>query len=127
MKVSSYYPVFYAEDLEAEVKRYTEDLGFVVKHKTDVKELRYYILENNGNRIDLVQTSLPFLSASNGYYGIRVNVDRFEDGLEYFKGRGMVQEGPERETDSARYAVLVGRDGSRIVLFQHIKKDAVYY
>ncbi len=58
VNVTSYYPVFYAEDLEAEVKRYTEDLGFTIKHKTEVKDLQYYILENNGNRIDLVHTTI---------------------------------------------------------------------
>jgi len=127
MKVTSYYPVFFAEDLEAEAKRYTEDLGFTIKHKTDVKDLQYYILENNGNRIDLVHTTIPFRSSTSGFYGMRVNVDQFEEGLEYFKGQGMIQEGEIRETDSARSVVLVGRDGARIVLFQHVKQDAVYF
>jgi len=127
MKITSYYPVFFAEDLEAEVKRYTEDLGFTVKHKTEVKDLSYYILENNGNRIDVVHTTIQHLPFEKGFYGIRVNVDNFEEGMSYFKGQGMKQEGNIRETDSARSAVLIGRDGSRIILFQHIKKDAVYF
>ena len=127
MKVTSYYPVFFAEDLDAEAKRYTEDLGFTIKHKTNVKDLQYYILENNGNRIDLVHTTLPNLPFTSGFYGIRVNVDHFEEGLEYFQGQGMKMAGTVRETESARSAVLIGRDGTRIVLFQHVKQDTVFF
>ena len=127
MNVTSYYPVFYAEDLEAEAKRYTEDLGFTIKHKTEVKDLQYYILENNGNRIDLVHTTISHLPFSSGYYGIRVNVDNFEEGLTYFKNQGMTPEGEIRETDSARSVVLIGHDGSRIILFQHMKPGVIYF
>ena len=112
---------FFAKDLDAEAKRYTEDLGFTIKHSIEVKDYRYYILENNGNRIDLVDSSLPHLSFDTGFYGMRVNVDNFEEGLAYFTGQGMKQEGKTRETESALSAVLIGRDGHRIILFQHKK------
>jgi hypothetical protein len=39
MKVTDFYPVFYAEDIEAETKRFTEDLGFEVKHKPQIEFL----------------------------------------------------------------------------------------
>ena len=32
MKVTDYYPILYAEDIEAETKRFTEELGFSVIH-----------------------------------------------------------------------------------------------
>lgn len=122
MKVTAYYPVFYAENLEEEVRRYTEELGFSIVHKIEVKDLEYYILDNGGNRIDLIHYTLPYTTFDTGFYGMRVNVDDFEEGLAYFKGRGMVQEGETKEDESRKTAVLQGRDVSRIILFQH-KKD----
>ena len=122
MKITSFYPVFFAEDLEAAVKRFTEDLGFSVIHRTQVKDLEYYVLDNNGNRIDLVHTGLPFTPFPSGFYGMRVNTDNFDEGLEYFTGQGMKQQGETRESESSKSAVLIGRDGMRVVLFHHIRK-----
>ena len=79
------------------------------------------------NRIDLVHTTISHLPFSSGYYGIRVNVDNFEEGLTYFKDQGMTPEGEIRETDSARSVVLIGHDGSRIILFQHMKQGVIYF
>ena len=121
MKVTSYYPVFYAENLEEEARRYIEDLGFSVVHKIQVKDVEYYILDNGGNRIDLIHSVLPFTTIDSGFYGMRVNVDDFDEGYEYFKNQGRVQEGDVRENDSSKSVVLVGRDGMRIVLFHHKK------
>ena len=121
MKLTSYYPVFYTDDLDAESKRYVEDLGFSILHRIRVKDLEYFILENNGNRIDLIQFEHPFSPSATGFYGIRANVDNFDEGFEYFKNQGMVQEGAIREDDSAKTVVLIGRDGMRIVLFHHKK------
>ena len=122
MKVTAYYPVFYAENLEEEAKRYTEELGFTIVHRLAVKDLEYYVLDNGGNRIDLIHSTLPFLTFETGFYGMRVNVDDFDEGLAYFKARGMVQEGETRDEESRKTAVLQGRDVSRIILFHH-KKD----
>ena len=122
MKVTSYYPVFYTENLEEEAKRYTEDLGFSIVHRIEVRDLEYYILDNGGNRIDLIHSTLPYAPFDTGFYGMRVNVDDFEEGLAYFKNLGMVQEGDIKEDDSRITAVLVGKDGMRVILFHH-KKD----
>ena len=124
MKVTSFYPVFYAEDLEAEAKRYTNDLGFSIVHDIEVKGMRYLILDNNGNRIDLINTGLPFSSFATGFYGMRANVDNFDEGMEYFMKQGMKQEGKIREEKTSKSVVFVGKDGMRIVLFQHLKKEA---
>ena len=123
MKVTSYYPVFYTEDLETEAKRYTDDLGFSIVHDVEVKGTRYLILDNNGNRIDLINMVLPNKSFSTGFYGMRANVDNFEEGMEYFTKQGLKQEGAIREDKSSKVAVLVGRDGMRVVLFHHIKRE----
>jgi len=127
MKVTSYYPVFFAEDLEAEAKRYTDDLGFSIVHHAEVKDFRYLVLDNHGNRIDLINTVLPNKSFSSGFYGMRANVDNFEEGMEYFKSQGLKQEGQTRENESNKVAVLVGRDGMRVVLFHHLKHESMMF
>ena len=121
MKVSAYYPVFYCEDLDAEAKRYVEDLGFTIRHRTEVKNFEYIVLENNGTRIDLAHVTLPFSSSETGFYGMRVNVDNFDEGVEYFKGRGLIPEGAARESASSISQVMIGRDGSRVIIFHHKK------
>lgn len=127
MKVTSYYPVFFAEDLEAEAKRYTDDLGFSIVHDVEVKDLRYLILDNHGNRLDLINTVLPNRSFSTGFYGMRANVDNFDEGMDYFKNQGLKQEGQIRENKSSKVAVLVGRDGMRVVLFHHLKQEELMF
>ena len=127
MKVTSYYPVFFAEDLETEAKRYIDDLGFSLIHDAEVKGFRYLILDNHGNRIDLIYTSLPFASFTTGFYGMRANVDNFDEGLKYFTGQGLKQEGEIREEKSSKSVVLVGRDGMRVVLFQHLKGEEILF
>ena len=121
MKVTSYYPVFYAEDLEAEAKRYIDELGFCVVHRIQVKGMEYYVLDNGGNRIDLIHSTLPYATFQTGFYGMRVNVDNFDEGYEYFKNLGMVQQGDIAETDSNKSVVLIGHDGMRTILFHHKK------
>lgn len=127
MKVTSYYPVFFAEDLETEAERYIDDLGFSLVHDAEVKGLRYLVLDNHGNRIDLINTSLPFASFTTGFYGMRANVDNFDEGLEYFRGQGLKEEGPVREGKSSKSVVLVGRDGMRVVLFQHLIGEEILF
>ena len=121
MKVTSYYPVFYTENLEEEARRYTEDLGFSVVHRIDVEGLEYYVLDNNGSRIDLIHSTLPHVSFDKGFYGMRVNVDDFDEGYEYFKSQGMIPESDIKESDSSKNVVFIGRDGTRTILFHHKK------
>lgn len=120
MKVSDYYPIFYAEDLENEIKRYTEDFGFKVIHKPNIENLDYVALENdNKRRIDLVRSHFPADSFKDGYLGMRVNVDNFDEGVSYFNNLGYVIFGTKHETDSSITALLTKNDGTYIVLFKH--------
>ena len=120
MKVSDYYPVFYADDIEAETRRFTEDLGFSVKHKPDIEFLDYVILENENNRrIDLVCSHFPADNFSDGFLGMRANVDDFNEGLAYFEKHGYSLFGTSHETETSITALLTRSDGSIIVLFHH--------
>ncbi|MBP5293873.1 MAG: hypothetical protein J6023_07095 [Clostridia bacterium] len=120
MKISDCYPIFYAEDLEAETKRFTEELGFTVKHRPKIENLDYVVLENDKNRrVDLVRSHFPADSFKDGFLGMRVNVDDFDEGVAYFKAKGYTVFGTDHETGSSVVALLSKGDGSYLVLFRH--------
>ncbi len=123
MKVTDYYPIFYANDVEAEVKRYTETLGFSVKHRPAIEYLDYVVLENDkGRRVDIVCSHFPSDSFKEGFLAMRVNVDDFDEGVSFFESQGYEMFGTSHETGSSVCAMLVKGDGSRLVLFRHKAK-----
>ena len=122
MKVTDYYPIFYTEDIEAETKRFTEDLGFAVKHRPKIEFLEYAVLENEKHRrVDLVHSHFPADHFKEGFLGMRANVDDFEDGLAYFQAQGYALFGTAHETESSVTALLTKGDGTYLVLFHHKK------
>lgn len=123
MRVSDYYPIFYAEDIEAETKRFTDDLGFSVKHKPQIEYLDYVVLENeNKRRVDLVCSHFPADSFNEGFLGMRANVDDFDEGISYFEAQGFAVFGEAHETESSVTALMTKGDGSYLVVFHHKKK-----
>ena len=122
MKVTDFYPIFYAEDIEAETKRFTEDLGFAVKHKPRIEYLDYVVLENeNKRRVDLVCSHFPADSFKEGYLGMRVNVDHYDEGISYFEAQGYAVFGTAHETGSSITALMTNGNGSYLVVFHHKK------
>lgn len=122
MKITDCYPIFYAEDLEAEIKRFTEDFAFSVRHEPEIEFLDYAVLENEKKRrVDLVRSHFPADSFKDGFLGMRVNVDDFEEGVSYFRARGYSVFGTAHETPSSVTALLSKGDGSYLVLFHHKK------
>ncbi len=123
MKITDYYPVIYAADFEKEIRRYTEELGFEVKHRPEIEYLEYAVLENEKKRrIDLVCSYFPADNFKEGYLGMRANVDNYDEGLAYFEKQGYTLFGTAHETDSSVTALLNKDDGSFIVLFHHKRK-----
>ena len=123
MKITDYYPIFYAEDLEKEIRRFTEDLGFEVIHRPKIEYLDYAVLENEKKRrIDLVCSHFPADNFKEGFLGMRANVDNYDEGLAYFEKQGYSVFGTAHETDSSVTALLTKGDGSYIVLFNHKRK-----
>ena len=120
MKVTDYVPIFYTENMETEIKRFTEDLGFTVVHKPQIEYLEYAVLENeNKRRVDLVCSHFPEDSFKEGFLGMRVNVDNFDEGVSYFENQGYSIFGEAHDTVSSIVALLTKEDGTYIVLFQH--------
>ena len=122
MKVSDCYPIFYAEDLEAAAKLFTEGLGYSVKHRPQIEMLDYVVLENEKKRrVDIVRSYFPADSFKDGFLGMRVNVDDFDEGVSYFESQGYTVFGTAHETDSSVTALLTNGDGTYLVLFHHKK------
>ena len=106
--------------MEKEIRRYSEDLGFTLIHKPQIEYLDYAVLENeNKRRIDLVHSYFPADSFSEGFLGMRVNVDSFEEGVSYFEKQGYTIFGTAHESVSSIVALLTNGSGSYIVVFQH--------
>lgn len=120
MKITDCYPLFYAEDIEAVIKRFTEDMGFTVKHRPKIENLDYVVLENENNRrVDIVRSHFPADSFKDGFLGMRVNVDDFDEGVAYYKSKGYAVFGTAHETGSSVVALLSKGDSSYLVLFHH--------
>ena len=120
MKVTDYYPIFYAEDIEAETKRFTEELGFSVIHEPKIEFLDYVTLENEKKRrIDIVYSHFPADSFQEGFLGMRANVDDYDEGVAYFEAQGYSIFGTSHENESSITALLTRGDGTYVVLFHH--------
>ena len=122
MKITAYYPVLFANDLNAAMQQY-EKLGFKHLHTLDDGWVKLHILEINGDRIDIFTSELPELQMKDGFYAMRVNVREFEEGLAFYQEQGYkILMGPA-SAPSMQLAVLANDDGNRIFLFHHIKKQ----
>ena len=122
MKVTGFYPVFYAEDMDAEIKRFTEDLGFHLKHRPKIEFLDYAVLENeNNNCIDLVCSYFPADNFSNGFLGMRANVSNFDEGVSYFESQGYSLFGEAHDTPSSVTALMTKDSKEFIIVFHHKK------
>ena len=120
MKITDYYPIFYTEDIESEIKRFTEEMGFSLRHRPKLESLEYAVLENdNKSRIDLVCSHFPADSFSEGFLGMRANVDDYKEGVTYFEAQGYSVFGTVHESESSVYALMTKGDGDYLVIFQH--------
>ena len=123
MKVTSYYPMFYAKDVESEIKRYQEDFDFELMHHPEIDKIDLYVLGvGDGTRINLIHSDLPnFQSLEDGFIGICVNVDDFDEGVAYFEGKGYNKISPVKETESFKLIVLKKNDHDHVSVFYHKK------
>ena len=122
MKVTDFYPIFYAEDFEAEIRRYCEEYCFEVKHRPQIEFLDYAVMENEkGHRIDIVRSHFPADSFRDGFLGMRVNVDDYDEAVSRFEKQGYSVFGTAHETGSSITALLTKGDGTYMVVFQHKK------
>ena len=127
MKVSDCYPIFYAEDIEAGIRHFTEGLGFSVKHRPQLELLDYVVLENDKQRrVDIVCSHFPGDTFKDGFLGMRANVDDYDEGVSYFKAQGYTLFGEPHETESSITALLTKGGDSYMILFHHKYLSSIY-
>ena len=122
MIITAYYPVLFAKDLDAALKRY-EEMGFQRLHTLEDGWVKVHVLRINNDRIDLFSSDLPELQVKDGFYAMRVNVREFEEGLAFYQALGYkIVMGPA-SAPSMQLAVLQNDEEDRIFLFHHIKRQ----
>ena len=125
VKVSDYYPIFYAENVESETRRFTEVLGFAVKHRPKIEFLDYVVLENEKKRrVDIVHSRFPADSFKEGFLGMRVNVDDFDEAYILLEERGFrncMGEGNLIVSPYIKGAHMASPSGFEVMLMQHLK------
>ncbi len=124
MKVTSFYPMYYANDLESTLKHFTEDLGFTVRHHLQqAPGPNLYVLENNGYRVDVFNFISDEVRQKEGFYAIRINVDDIDEAINNYQSWGYKIIVPARSLTKTKFATMEDDNGSRVFLFQHIKAD----
>ncbi len=119
MKLTSCYPQVVAEDFEKELKEYTENLGFEIRHRQEDGDFKLYVLKHPcGAKIDLIQND----KFEPGFFAMRMNVEKLEEGIDYFIVRGGKRDEMSFNRLGARYA-LVKTPRGNVNIVQHIKDD----
>ena len=128
MTITAYYPILYRNDLDAAYKQYTEELGFKVCHKLKDDEMRGYVLEINGYRMEIIHLELPqFKDRPDGYLAMRVNVREMDEALDYYQSHGYdFMEGIFRD-ESHSFAPLINKNGDIVFLSHHFRDDECHY
>ena len=118
MKVSSCYSIFAFASMEGAKKVYVDTLGCKVVHQIEFPGHQYCTVEDaSGNRTDLIVGD----DAKPGFFGLRVNVDDFEEALEEYKQAGAkVLFGPF-DLPKSKLVSLDIPYGENISLFYHKK------
>lgn len=124
MKITSFNPLIVTKDSESTIKLF-EDMGFERRHikenisETNATDVR--MKDANGFHVDVTQ--------GNGeYMMIRVNVDDFDEAIEFFKAHGFREPHHETakktvDTGSSKYTIVVSPSGYILAVSQHIKDN----
>ena len=124
MKITGFRPIIVSTDADAAMKVF-EDLGFEKRHtKTDIEggqNTNYAMKDSNGNHIHIASSEhIP-----RDITAISINVDNFQEALEFFTSRGFVNTRGEKvtETSSSVDTFLLSPSGYGVVISEHIKED----
>ena len=124
MKITSFYPMIVTRDSEDIVKLFGE-MGFGVRHDfsgTTETDYRIIIMEDgDGHRVDIAEAE-----TESDRVIIRLNVDDFEETIEFLLAHGFRKPRHERasktvDTGSSTYTMLVSPSGYIMAVSQHIK------
>lgn len=116
MKITSYYPTLvtrYADD----VIRFMKEMNYeVVRTKRSFfnNSIEYVLQSPDGSKMEVIYKDIP-----EDYHAMKVNVDNFEEALNYYKNEGLkTTEGPLK--NNKRAAFLTTPANLQVLLMQNI-------
>ena len=124
MKITTFNPLIISRDPDAAIELF-EKLGFKQHHvKQNISEIKttdVRMKDENGFYVDIAQ-------GDGEYTMIRVNVDDFDEAIEFFMSHGFRKPNHERahktvDTGSSRYTMVVSPSGYILAVSQHIKDN----
>jgi len=124
MKITTFNPLIITRDPDAAIELF-EKLGFKQHHvKQNISEIKttdVRMKDENGFYVDIAQ-------GDGEYTMIRLNVDDFDEAIEFFMSRGFRKPHHERahktvDTGSSRYTMVVSPSGYILAVSQHIKEN----
>ena len=124
MKITTFNPLIITRDPDTTIELF-EKLGFKQHHvKQNISEIKttdVRMKDENGFYVDIAQ-------GDGEYTMIRVNVDDFDEAIEFFMSRGFRKPHHERahktvDTGSSRYTMVVSPSGYILAVSQHIKDN----
>ena len=124
MKITTFNPLIITRDPDAAIELF-EKLGFKQHHvKQNISEIKttdVRMKDENGFYVDIAQ-------GDGEYTMIRVNVDDFDEAIEFFMSHGFRKPNHERahktvDTGSSRYTMVVSPSGYILAVSQHIKEN----
>ena len=124
MKITSFNPMIITKDPEPAIKLF-EEMGFERRHVKegigDNKTTDVRMKDANGFHVDVAK-------GDGEYTMIRINVDDFDEAVEFFLAHGCRKPNHERasqtvDTGSSKFTILVGPSGFLLEISQHIKEE----
>ena len=122
MKITTFNPLIITRDPDAAIELF-EKLGFKQHHvKQNISEIKttdVRMKDENGFYVDVAM-------GDGEYTMIRVNVDDFDEAIEFFMSHGFRKPNHERahktvDTGSSRYTMVVSPSGYILAVSQHKK------
>ena len=122
MKITTFNPLIITRDPDAAIELF-EKLGFKQHHlKQNISEIKttdVRMKDENGFYVDIAM-------GDGEYTMIRVNVDDFDEAIEFFMSHGFRKPNHERaaktvDTRSSRYTMVVSPSGYMLAVSQHKK------
>ena len=124
MKITTFNPLIITRDPDTAIELF-EKLGFKQHHvKQNISEIKttdVRMKDENGFYVDVAL-------GDGEYTMIRVNVDDFDEAIEFFMSHGFRKPNHERahktvDTGSSKYTMVVSPSGYILAVSQHIKDN----
>ena len=118
MKITNFSTLIVSKDAENIIGLF-EDLGFEKRHQNDATDTISNITmkDEDGHQVDVAKVDRP-----KDLTIIRMNVDDFDEALEFLKSRGFTLPSDRIiETETSRSAMVVSPSGFAFDLCQHLK------